>query len=66
MKTFFFVLVLIAMFITLGVLATGIIGMARGGEFNAKYGNKLMRARVIAQGVALALFALAVLFGIQD
>jgi hypothetical protein len=54
------------MFITLGVLATGIIGMARGGEFNAKYGNKLMRARVIAQGVALALFALAVLFGAQD
>lgn len=66
MKTFFFVLVLIAMFITLGVLATGIIGMARGGEFNQKYGNKLMRARVIAQGVALALFALAVLFGSQD
>jgi hypothetical protein len=66
METFFFVLVLIAMFITLGVLATGIIGMARGGEFNAKYGNKLMRARVIAQGVALALFALAVLFGSQD
>lgn len=66
METFFFVLVLIAMFITLGVLATGIIGMARGGEFNAKYGNKLMRARVIAQGVALALFALAVLFGSQN
>ena len=66
MKTFFFVLVLIAMFITLGVLATGIIGMARGGEFNAKYGNKLMRWRVIAQGVALALFALAVLFSSQD
>ena len=66
MKSFFFVLVLIAMFITLAVLATGIIGMARGGEFNAKYGNKLMRARVIAQGVALALFALAVLFGSQS
>jgi hypothetical protein len=66
MKTFFFVLVLIAMFITLGVLATGIIGMARGGEFNQKYGNKLMRARIIAQGVALALFAVAVLVGSQD
>jgi hypothetical protein len=66
MKTFFFVLVLIAMFITLGVLATGIIGMARGGEFNQKYGNRLMRARIIAQGVALALFAVAVLVGSQD
>ena len=66
MKGFFFVLILIAMLITLAVLATGIIGMARGGDFNAKYGNKLMRARVIAQGVALALFALAVLAGAQD
>lgn len=66
MKTFFFILMLIAMVITLGVLATGIIGMARGGEFNAKYGNKLMRARVIAQGCALALFAIAVLVGSGD
>jgi hypothetical protein len=48
------------------VLATGIIGMARGGEFNQKYGNRLMRARIIAQGVALALFAVAVLVGSQD
>ena len=66
MKTFFFIALLIAMLITLGVLATGIIGMAKGGEFNAKYGNKLMRARVIAQGVALAIFAVAVLAGTQD
>jgi hypothetical protein len=66
MKTFFFVALLIAMLITAGVLATGIIGMARGGEFNAKYGNKLMRARIIAQGVALAIFALAVLVGDPD
>lgn len=66
MKDFFFIALLIAMLITLGVLATGIIGMARGGDFNAKYGNKLMRARVIAQGAALAIFALAVLVGSQD
>ncbi len=66
MKSFFFALVIIALLITLGVLATGMIAMARGGEFNAKYGNKLMRARVIAQGVALALFAIAVLVGAND
>lgn len=66
MKSFIFVLVIIALLITLGVLATGMIAMARGGEFNAKYGNKLMRARVIAQGVAIALFALAVLVGAND
>lgn len=66
MKSFFFVLVLIALLVTLGVLITGIVGMARGGEFNAKYGNKLMRARVIAQGVAIILFAIAVLIGAGD
>lgn len=55
------ILVVIAMVITLGVLFTGLFSMARGGAFNAKYGNKLMRARVIAQAVAIALFALAML-----
>ena len=49
----------IAMAAVLGVLAVGIISMLKGGEFNKKYGNKLMRARVILQGVALAMLALA-------
>ena len=40
------------------VLLAGVIGMARGGAFNAKYGNKLMRARVILQGLAIVLFLL--------
>lgn len=66
MKTFFFVALLIAMLVTLGVLAVGMIGMAKGGDFNDKYGNKLMRARVISQGVTLVIFALAVLVGLQD
>jgi hypothetical protein len=52
---------LIAMFLTLAVLGTGIVSMIKGGEFNAKYGNKLMKMRVIMQGIALACFALAVL-----
>ncbi|HLW27697.1 MAG TPA: twin transmembrane helix small protein [Kiloniellales bacterium] len=56
-------LVVIAMLITLGVLFTGIFAMARGGEFNRKYGNRLMRYRVIAQGIALLLFAIAMMSG---
>ena len=40
------------------VLLTGVIGMARGGGSNDKYGNKLMRARVILQGLAIVLFVL--------
>ena len=51
----------IAMVVTLGVLFSGLITMARGGEFNRKHGNKLMRWRVIAQGCALLLFAIAIL-----
>ena len=56
-------LVVIAMLITLGVLFTGLIAMARGGEFNRKYGNKLMRYRILAQGLALLLFAIGMLGG---
>ncbi len=52
------IIVLIALLITLGILLTGVIGMARGGEFNQKYGNKLMRMRVIAQFSALMLMLL--------
>ncbi len=48
-----------AMLLVLGVMGMGIFSMVKGGEFNKKYGNKLMQARVIAQGVALALLALA-------
>jgi hypothetical protein len=61
MSTAFFILMLAAMLAVLGTLALGVFGMARGGEFNKKYGNKLMRARVILQGGALLCFVLAAL-----
>ena len=60
MSKIFFILMTLAMLAVLGALGTGIFGMAKGGEFARKYGNKLMRARVILQAVALALFLLAV------
>ncbi len=49
------------MLLVLGSLAVGLFSMIKGGEFNKKYGNKLMRLRVTLQGVALGLFVLAVL-----
>lgn len=52
---------IIAMLLTVAVLATGMMSMIKGGEFNAKYGNKLMQARVWMQGLALAFFALAIM-----
>ncbi len=61
MKALFFSLVIVAALITLGVLVTGILAMARGGEFNRKHSNRLMRLRVIAQCIALVLFAIAMM-----
>jgi hypothetical protein len=46
------------MLATLGVLFFGIATMARGGDFNLKYGNKIMRARIVLQGLALLIFAI--------
>ena len=61
MNTLVFSLMILAMLLTVVALFGGLIVMAIGGEVNKKYGNKLMQARVWAQGIALALFALAVL-----
>lgn len=59
MSQFFTVLMIIAMVLTLLSLGAGLFSMAKGGEFNRKYGNKFMQARVVLQGLALVLFVLA-------
>jgi hypothetical protein len=51
-------LVIVSMLITASILVFGVITMIRGGEFNRRNGNKLMRARVIMQGVTLLLVVL--------
>jgi Hypoxia induced protein conserved region len=56
------VLLGVALAATAIVLLTGIYSMARGGEFNRKYGNLLMRWRVALQGCALLLLVLVMLF----
>jgi hypothetical protein len=58
MSVFVAILLILAMLATLGVLFFGLFSMARGGDFNRRNSNKLMRARIICQAVALALFAL--------
>ncbi|WP_112875076.1 twin transmembrane helix small protein [Paracoccus endophyticus] len=50
-----FILAALAVLAVTAILATGIGGFARGGEFNRKHGNRLMRWRLIAQAVAIAL-----------
>lgn len=58
MNTFLSFALGIAMFATLVVLVVGIVSFAVHGQFYVKNANKLMRARVILQGVALLIFAL--------
>jgi hypothetical protein len=63
MQTFVAVLIVLALVMTLGVLFSGLIVMARGGEVSRKYGNTLMRWRIVCQGIALGLLAIAFLLG---
>lgn len=46
----------------LGVLVVGVAGFARGGEFNKKYANKIMRLRLLLQFVAVLLIVAFVYF----
>ncbi len=55
------ILLILAMLATLGVLFAGLFAMARGGEFNRKHGNRLMRWRVVLQGAAVLLIGLFLL-----
>lgn len=50
------------MIATAVVLVIGITLMARGGEVNRKYGNKMMVARVTLQGLALVVVALLLMY----
>lgn len=50
------ILLAICCLAVVAILATGIGGFARGGEFNLRNGNRLMRWRLIAQAVAIAVF----------
>lgn len=55
-----FYVIALAMLAVLAILATGIGGFAKGGEFNRRHGNRMMRWRLIAQAVAVALIMLFV------
>lgn len=58
MSSFVFFLIPIALAATLIVLGVGIYSLAKGGAFAKENSNKLMRLRVAAQAVTIALMAL--------
>ena len=51
----FLIVVTLACFAVLAILATGIAGFSKGGAFNRKHANRLMRYRIAAQFVAVVL-----------
>lgn len=55
-----FILIVLAVAATTLILMTGIGGFARGGAWNRKNGNRMMRWRIIAQAIAIALILLYV------
>ncbi|WP_102106745.1 twin transmembrane helix small protein [Oceaniglobus roseus] len=58
----FFIAVAAACLLVLGILAVGIGGFAKGGEFNRKHANRIMRYRIYAQALAVVLILVFVFF----
>jgi predicted membrane protein len=56
-----FLVAAVAVLAVLGILLFGVGTFGRGGEFNRKHANRIMRARVIAQAAAVILILLFVL-----
>lgn len=57
-----FILVAIAVLLVLGILIFGVGTFGKGGDFNKKYANKIMRYRIGAQAVAVVLILIYVYF----
>jgi len=55
-----FIVVAIACLLVVVVLLVGVAGFARGGDFNRKYANKIMRLRILLQFIAVVLILLFV------
>lgn len=50
-----FIIAAIAALAVLAILMVGIGGFAKRGDFNKKHANRIMRYRIIAQAIAVAL-----------
>ncbi|WP_316978106.1 twin transmembrane helix small protein [Shumkonia mesophila] len=60
------VIIVLVLAATVLVLALGLFSMVKGGAFNARFGNRLMRLRVMVQGAAVVLVAAALLLLAYD
>lgn len=49
-----------ALALVAGILGWGVLTMARGGEYNIKNSNRIMRYRIIFQAVALVVIMILI------
>lgn len=54
------IILLAALAIVAGILGWGVLTMARGGEYNVKNSNRIMRYRIIFQAVALVVIMILI------
>ena len=47
------IILIVSLFAVAGILGWGVLTMARGGDFNIKNSNRIMRYRIIFQAIAL-------------
>ncbi len=57
-----FIVVALACLAVVFILALGIGGFAKGGDFNRKHANRLMRYRIYAQALAVVLLLVFLFF----
>jgi uncharacterized membrane protein YozB (DUF420 family) len=58
MANIILVFLIIFMALALGSLLVGVFAMGKGGDFNKKNSNKLMRYRILFQALAVLFFVL--------
>ena len=58
----YYLLIPISLLAVLAVLGTGIYAMFKGGDFNKKYSNKLMRLRITLQFIAIVIIMSSLYF----
>ncbi|MCA8889158.1 MAG: twin transmembrane helix small protein [Parvularculaceae bacterium] len=58
MSAFVFFLIPVGLLATAAILGVGIYSLAKGGAFAREHSNKLMRLRILAQGITIAIMVL--------
>jgi len=61
MEHIIWIMLVVALALVLGVLLVGVLAFVRGGEFNRRYGTKLLFLRSAMGGLALVLLGVLAL-----